>query len=62
MIAILKIMNNSEPEYLAELLKNESRNKKSLIPYLYIREQPKIRIFKKMLKNWIILNITKFMD
>ena len=83
-IAVFKIRNHSEPEHLAGILGNDSRNKRIVIPNidlslaqksftlrgaecwnqlpLYIRENPKISSFKKMLKNWILLHVPRFLD
>ena len=82
--AVFKIRKSSEPEYLAGILKKDSRNKRILIPNINlglaqksftlrgaetwnqlpenIRNLSKISTFKKMVKNWIILNIPKFIE
>ena len=81
-ILVFKIRSSGQPEYLAQLLKQDSRNSRIMIPNLALRvaqrsftmrgstswnllpqidrDQPKLGSFKKMTKQWILVNIERF--
>ena len=83
-ITIFKIRKSGEPEHLAGIFSQDSRNRRILIPNwnlslghksfrirgsenwnmlpLNVRTQPKVGIFKKQAKKWIMENVQKFQE
>ena len=81
-LSVFKIRKNNQPEYLATLLNQDSRNGRIMIPNLNLqacrlsftirgadtwnqlprslRDQNSLNIFKKSLKKWVKLNISRF--